>query len=191
MADDLRPAAQTTLPPDDSEEYGDLLKIEKKLGVGKSDLALALGALLRVDPSHTKLELIQAGARYTRWLATQRKPKSVTVIKLKSFLGALKIKPGCQNKESLIERIALLFTANADDALENLRRKKNTKIDQQIQENLSRGKNPLEDGKDDAYFDGVECGVLAERQEVMRAAKERFADASEGLTPAISEQSVE
>ena len=61
---------------------------------------------------------------------------------------------------------------------------KRSKVDKCIQEAQSRGKNAFEDGWDEAYHDGIEDHVLAERQSVRSSCDpSRFHREDEGFTP--------
>ena len=93
----------------------------------------------------------------------------------------------------LIQRLCNVFAENQEDELQTAQRSlnKQSKVDKFIQEVQSRGKNPLEDGWDEAYHDGIEDHVLAERQSVRSSCEpSRFVFEDEGLTPDFDEDHV-
>ena len=67
---------------------------------------------------------------------------------------------------------------------------KNAKVTNVLQEHMSRGQNPFEDGYCDCFYDGIENHVLTECQELAGLGPERYARSSEGVEASITEDQI-
>lgn len=170
---------------DDNEDDDDSMKKISASKFTKDVLKKALEHVCITTATWTKMQLLRAGVQYCSWLRRQHHPVHPTTNQLKAVCKQLRL-PLTGKKHQLVQRVCNIFSDQPQQELQSDAGSlaKRSKVDKCIQEAQSRGKNAFEDGWDEAYHDGIEDHVLAERQSVRSSCDpSRFHREDEGFTP--------
>ena len=169
----------------DDQEDEECIKNIVASKFNKDVLQRALEQVCITTSTWTKTQLLRAGMQYCSWLRRQLHPKHPTTNQLKAVCKLLHL-PLAGKKNVLVQRVCNIFSDQQQQELQSDAGSlaKRSKVDKCIQEAQSRGKNAFEDGWDEAYHDGIEDHVLAERQSVRSSCDpSRFHCEDEGFTP--------
>ncbi len=115
------------------------------------------------------LQCIQKMRVLLQLLAPQKNPRAPTKKMLKDALKELRRRLA-GNKQQLKQRLCNLFNGKGGDAAGDdgaAKADAPERVTEQRQELDSKGKNPLEDGRDIAFYEDIEAQVLAERQALL------------------------